>query len=123
MAKTLTFADLRNANRARLPIFKNKHGKAYHTEVDGAEWSLSDWLMATMGELGELANLLKKVRREDLTLDEARPELANELADVACYLDILALRCGVDLGQAVIDKFNAVSARVGVDVFIRARDL
>lgn len=67
--------------------------------------------------------MLKKVRREDLTLDEARPELANELADVTCYLDILALRCGVDLGQAVIDKFNAVSRRTDVDVFIEGRDL
>lgn len=120
--KTLTFADLRNANRFRLPIFKNRHGKAYHTEEDGAEWSISDWFMATTGELGELGNLLKKVRREDLSLDDARQEIANELADVACYLDILALRCGVDLGQAVIAKFNQVSQRVGAPVYIEGRD-
>ena len=49
----------------------------------------------------------------DLTLDEARPDVAKELADVVTYLDLLAFRCGVDLGRATMDKFNEVSERVG----------
>ena len=67
------------------------------------------------GELGETANLLKKVRRGDFTLDEVRPELAKELADIQTYLDILAFRCGVDLGRATIAKFNEVSDRLLTD--------
>ena len=71
-----------------------------------------------MGELGEYANLKKKVRRGDIAPEVAKPLLAKELADVVTYLDILALRLDVDLGQAVTDKFNEISARVGADVFI-----
>src|SRR5690606_19258820 len=65
------------------------------------------------GELGEAANLLKKVDRGDLTLDEARPALARELADVQTYLDLLAHRLGVDLGDATVQKWNEVSERIG----------
>ena len=36
------------------------------------------------------------------------------------YLDILAMRAGVDLGDATVAKFNEVSERVGCDVMICA---
>lgn len=111
----LKFAELRKANKTRIPLFKNKKGKVVHNH-DGSDWALSQWSNATLGELGEAANLIKKIEREDFTLEEAREELAKELADVAVYLDILAFRCGVDLGAAVRSKFNEVSERVGVDV-------
>ena len=77
---------------------------------------LSQWSNAVCGELGELANLIKKIERGDFTLEEARPHLADELADVATYLDLLANRAGVDLGEAVRSKFNRVSERVLCDV-------
>jgi NTP pyrophosphatase (non-canonical NTP hydrolase) len=112
----LTFAALRAANKRRLPQFKNKHGEPAHSQSDGSDWSISDWLMAVTGELGELANLRKKVLRGDLTHGQAQQETADELADVATYLDILAFRLGVDLGAAVASKFNRVSIRVGCDV-------
>jgi hypothetical protein len=44
------------------------------------------------------------------------------LADVVTYLDILAFRCGVDLGNATMSKFNRVSERVGSDVWVDAED-
>jgi NTP pyrophosphatase (non-canonical NTP hydrolase) len=118
MNKTMTFAVLREANLARLPRFRNRQGEIAHPSPDGSDWSLADWIVAVTGELGELANLQKKVRRGDFTLDAARVELGEELADVATYLDILAMRYGVDLGQAVVDKFNEVSRRVDAGVFI-----
>jgi len=116
--KGLTFAVLREANNRRLPQFKNAKGEPAHSEADGSDWSLNDWLTAVTGELGEAANLLKKIRRGDFTLDEMRPHLAKEFADVVTYLDILAKQCGIDLGSATISKFNAVSDRVGSDVYI-----
>ena len=122
MNKTMTFAVLREANIARLPRFKNKKGEPAHSQPDGSDWVLSTWCNAILGELGELANLVKKVERGDLTLDEAREALGKECADVATYLDILAFRLGVDLGQATLDKFNEVSERVGAGVFIEAHD-
>lgn len=112
----LTFDDLRRANVRRLPQFKNARGEPAHSQADGSDWALSAWCNAVCGELGELANLIKKVERGDFTLNVAREDIANELADVVTYLDILAFRCGVDLGEATQEKFNAVSRRVGSSV-------
>ena len=39
--------------------------------------------------------------------------LAKELADVIIYADLLAHAANIDLGQAVVDKFNEVSVRRG----------
>lgn len=116
----LTFAALRDANTARLPTFKNARGEPAHAEPDGSDWCLAQWCNAVTGELGEAANLIKKIERGDLTLDEARPALAREFADVVTYLDILAMRAGVSLGAITITKFNEVSVRVGSPVRLHA---
>ena len=65
---------------------------------------------------------MKKVERGDLTLDDAREAIGKELADVQVYLDLLALKVGVDLGRATMDKFNEVSVRVGSDIRVAADD-
>ncbi|MFA7504246.1 MAG: MazG-like family protein [Burkholderiaceae bacterium] len=122
MTDGLTFNALRGANKARLPQFKNGRGEPAHSRPDGSDWALSTWCNAVLGELGEAANLIKKIERGDITLDDAREALGKELADVVTYLDILAFRAGVDLGRATIDKFNEVSARVGANVRLRADD-
>ena len=115
----LTFNTLRGGNLARLPEFKNRHGHAAHAEhPDGSDWKLSAWSNATLGELGEAANIIKKIERGDYTLDEARDSLADEFADVVIYLDLLAFRAGVYLGDAVMRKFNQKSRDVGSKVRI-----
>lgn len=116
----LTFRGLRAANLARLPEFKNAKGEQAHSIPDGSDWSFNDWLGAVTGELGEAANLIKKVRRGDLSLEEARDRIAEELADVQTYLDLLAYRCGIDLGAATVDKWNKVSERIGCGLYIGA---
>lgn len=125
----LTFAALRAANCARLPLFKNAKGEIVHNH-DGSDWSLSQWTTAVLGELGELANLIKKIERKDFALDDTltdpktkevmtyRAYVGKEAADVACYLDILSYRLGVDLGDAIREKFNEVSRRVKAPIFI-----
>lgn len=112
----LTFDELRAANMKRLPQFKNRRGEPAHSKPDGSDWALSAWCNAVTGELGELANLIKKIERGDMTLAEAYGDVADELADVQTYLDLLAFRCGVNLGNATANKFNRVSDRVGCDV-------
>jgi len=42
--------------------------------------------------------------------------IADEIADAMAYQDLLAARLGIDLGEAFVRKFNAVSARVGSPV-------
>lgn len=104
---------LRGANVARIPTFKNRKGEPAHAQPDGSDWTFGDWFMAMAGEAGELGNLLKKVQRGDVSLADARAEIAKEFADVLIYLDILAFRCGVSLSDATVAKFNEVSVRVG----------
>lgn len=122
MTNGLTFNTLRGGNVARLPEFKNKHGLPAHSKPDGSDWSPASWLQAVVGELGEYANLRKKVERGDLTPEEASPLLADELADVVIYLDILAFQLGIDLGNAVMNKWNHTSERVGCNIRLRADD-
>lgn len=109
----LTFARLRDANEARLPEFKNRKGEQAHAKADGSDWSLNDWAVALAGEVGEACNVLKKVRRGDMSLEEAQPKLVQEFADIVIYLDLLSKQAGIDLGGAVIDTFNAKSRAVG----------
>lgn len=73
-----------------------------------------------LGELGEYANIHKHYVRGDISLEEFQAKAADELADVQCYLDILALQLGIDLGAATMSKFNRVSVRVGCEVFLIA---
>lgn len=89
----LRFSALREANFARCPLFKNAKGETRHS---GLDWSSSDWLVATLGEMGEAANILKKIRRGDMDVVEARPFLVQEFADTVIYLDMLAQDCGID---------------------------
>lgn len=112
MKYSLDLATLREANIARLPHFKNKKGGPAHSQPDGSDWSLGEWSNAVLGELGEAANIIKKIQRGDFTLEESRDDLANEFADVLTYLDIMAFRAGIDLAQATTEKWNEVSGRI-----------
>jgi len=124
----LTFNVLADANLARIPTFKNKHGGFAHSMSDGSDWSPAQWIQAIIGELGEYANERKKYERGDLTAAEFAVKAAKELADVQTYLSILAMRCldtpwgearkGIDLGAATMEKFNEVSRRVGSPIVI-----
>src|SRR5690606_4184457 len=107
----LTFAELQKANAKR-----REEGSGGGTENT---WLLTDWTNALCGEAGELANLAKKIRRgrpTDPTLESAKEDLAHELADIVTYADIIATKLGINLGQAIRDKFNIVSERVGSDI-------
>lgn len=105
MSGALNFDQLRNANVERCEA-------SFHPCDD---WTPSDWFMAAAGELGEAGNKLKKLRRGE---DVPMVEIAHELADTVIYLDLLAHRLGVDLGEAVREKFNIVSGRVRSEVYL-----
>lgn len=105
----LTFDELRRGNIARIPEFQNAKGKI----EDYRKWKLSQWSNAMFGECGEAANVIKKIERGDYTLAAGRQILADELADIQTYLDLLAWAANIDLGQATISKFNLKSEEVG----------
>ena len=105
----LTFKELREANVERCVRWHPEGIKS---------WSPADWLTAVTGELGELASLIKMRNRERDGLpgnkfSPTKKQIADELADVLIYLDLLAEVLDVDLAAAAISKFNEVSERVG----------
>ena len=107
----LSFAQLREVNMTRCARW---HPRGLN------EWSLSDWGVATAGEMGEALNVVKKLNRErdmiagnSLSEQQLRDQLADELADVAIYLDIMAASEGIDLAAAIARKFNRTSEKVG----------
>lgn len=73
------------------------------------------------GETGEALNVVKKLLREKLGLRGTRAttaDLATELADIVICVDLLAMTAEIDLEQAVRDKFNDVSRKRGLTVFL-----
>lgn len=113
--KPLTFERLALVNRKRCarwhPGFPN----------DDDAWTGADWSNAMQGEAGEAGNVVKKLRRAETGLkgkldpsyEALLDKLAEELADTIAYADLLATYYGIDLAEAVIRKFNAVSEREG----------
>lgn len=86
-------------------------------------WSLSDWFTAIIGELGEAANVAKKLNRvrdgipgNSESPEELRAKLARELADSFIYLDLLAQSAGIDLSAVVPSVFNAKSEQIGSSI-------
>ena len=127
-ADSLTFTALRVANRARMPLFKNATGETKHS---GQDWTVSDWALAVAGETGELAevlllyslmtmslgkaeNVMKKMRRKDFNPAVVVDDISEELADVVIYLDMLADSLGIDLGKAVMYKWNKKSEQLDI---------
>ena len=83
-------------------------------------WSLSDWMTATTGELGEAANIIKKLNRvrdgipgNTETPEQLRLMLSEELADVAIYLDLLVQAAGFDLEKIIEAKFAKTNKKLG----------
>lgn len=106
------YLHLRDANIARLAKWHK----------DTAEWSGADWSNAMCGEVGEAANIVKKLRRDETGVgvsyhlqpaEDLRQQLADELADVVIYADLVAHHYNISLRLAVAEKFNRVSALSG----------
>ena len=110
--RALEFLDLRDVNVTRC---------ARWHPPSSTPWMLTDWTNALGGEVGELQNVAKKLRRHetgavnagDPTVEQLKAMAADELADVVIYADLVAHYLGVDLGAAVRSKFNRTSEKYG----------
>lgn len=89
---SLDLNELRAANKARLPQFKNKHGELAHSKADGSDWSPAQWFQALVGEVGEYAEQRLLYERGVISHVELAKTASKELADVQCYLDLNAAR-------------------------------
>ena len=76
------------------------------------------------GETGELCNKLKKLTRIHQGIAGTNPseraalmqDIREELADVVICVDLIAMDLDINLADAVPEKFNATSDKVGLDV-------
>lgn len=104
---------LKAANKQRQDDWKK-------IKPNATDWDLPTWGNAVAGETGEMCNVIKKIHRGDFdnNKEEGVEKLASEVADVVCYLDLLCQRAGIDLGAAVVNKFNEKSEEIGSEVKI-----
>lgn len=106
----LTFTEFRNYNETRDAEFKCR--------IDGEqEWNIVDRSNELAGEVGELCNMAKKIRRQKLGMfdtDVTKEDIAKEIADVQICLDLMAMDLDIDLGKAVTEKFNESSDKFGL---------
>lgn len=108
----LTFKELREKNNER---------QLFWGGVDN--WLLVDWSNAVAGEVGEAANVVKKLRRIDLgttgnhkSPEELREQLKLEIGDIGVYLDLFARAAGLTLEECVTAAFNSKSDELGFPV-------
>lgn len=118
MVELLTFTEFSEANRGRCESPKG-FNHVLHS------WSTSDWMTALVGEVGEAANVVKKLNRvrdgvpgNKVGEAELRAQLRKELGDVFVYLDLLAQSLGFSIAEAAVEVFNAKSEQIGYQVFI-----
>lgn len=112
MNQDLTFNQVSDINRQRA----NRWHPGFPYDDT---WSIADWCLAMVGEAGEAANVVKKMLRKtqglqgklDPSISQLQQMLAEEIADIFLYLDLLAAKADIDLPKAIVEKFNAVSQR------------
>ena len=115
----LTFSEFSKINRTRC-----ESPDGFHHTLDS--WSLSDWITAVTGEVGEAANIAKKLNRvrdkipgNTETPEELRQALKDEIADIFIYLDLMAQSQGFLLEDIVPEKFNRTSKKVGYPLVLK----
>lgn len=116
----LTFAAFARANRERC---ESPQGFNH----DLGSWTASDWVTAIVGELGEAANIVKKLNRyrdnipgNKETADALRAKLRREIGDTFVYLDLLCQSLGFVVSEAAVEVFNAKSEEIGYPVVLSA---
>lgn len=110
----------RNRDRCTSPT-------AFNHALDS--WSFAEWTNAMAGELGEAANLTKKLIRhrdniagnhkaEDKDVESLKRRAAREIADVVIYADLACQALGFDLATEIRAAFNEKSAQLGCDITV-----
>jgi NTP pyrophosphatase (non-canonical NTP hydrolase) len=115
----LTFSEFAQANKARCVshIGFNHELKA---------WSASDWMTALCGEVGEAANVVKKMNRVRDGMGHRNKEapghlqamLKAELGDVGCYLDLVCQALGTTMEECIREAFNNKSKEIGCPIIV-----
>ncbi len=102
--------------------------RSNHFEAGASNFTLGDFGCAMAGEAGELCNIIKKLRRNELGIRMNQPHQAEllrkaeeEIADVYLYLDLIATKLGIDLPAAIVKKFNKTSQEHDAPYYLEVR--
>jgi NTP pyrophosphatase (non-canonical NTP hydrolase) len=109
--------------------------RAHVWHQDSTPWTVDMWLTAFVGELGEFANILKKINRleSNITSRPSEQDMADlllaaeeEFADMTLYFFLLMYHFELKMDQhpnvygdvklATIRKFNKTSKEMGFDI-------
>lgn len=108
--KGITFRQFAMINRQRAAVWH-----------EDKPWGPPEWFIATAGELGEAANIIKKLMRSEdgivgnnESYQELLEALKEEIADTLTYLFLFADSIDMYMQDEVIKKFNAVSDKHGL---------
>jgi NTP pyrophosphatase (non-canonical NTP hydrolase) len=119
--------------------------KVWHSEME--PWSGADWANAMEGEAGEMmeaaqvlvlatsaaisaglaGNVVKKIRRQetgtrgavDPDISDLVEQLGSEVSDMILYGILLLTKYDVNAADALVKKFNFISEREGINIFLR----
>jgi len=115
--------DLNRFSRVNLERCTSPQGLNHSLE----SWSEAEWTNAIAGELGEAANLTKKllrhrdgvagnVKTEDQDIDYLRRQAAHEIIDAIIYADLAIQRLGFNTSELLVGVFNRKSDQLGCPI-------
>jgi len=87
------------------------------TAIYPASASVYYTALGLCGEVGELANKVKKILRGDVTLEQRRDDLRAELGDVLWYVSGLASDLGLELRPIAVEALENMSFTERRDIF------
>lgn len=101
---SLTLSEIKEIQK-QFDMTHSVAGKSFFVPVGEEDaFHLEHMAVCLIGEVGEFCNVLKKVVRGDLSLNDAKPDLAEELTDSFIYLIKIANQFGVDLEAEFLAK-------------------
>lgn len=63
-------------------------------------------MIALTGEIGETANIVKKIIRGDFKLQEKKEEIAEEIIDIMIYIIKLSYQLDIDIEKEYLNKME-----------------
>ena len=81
--------------------------KGFYVDINESNiHELEHLIVCLLGELGEFANILKKVTRGDFSLEDVKSDLDEELVDAFIYLIKISNQFNVDLEEGYLNKLE-----------------
>lgn len=118
--EALTFDDFTRANRERCGASKAVGGFGRPVDEVNAQALIQALVLGVAEEAGEVAGATRTLLGISAHKVATVEDVADEIADLVSYCDLLAAALGTDLATALVRKWNRVSEKRGYPVRIGA---